>query len=49
MPPMNCERAVRGFTIRPAAKTPSNLVTSTSPVSSSTATSANCAPNARIA
>ena len=33
MPPMNCERAVRGLMIRPAAKTPSSRGTRISPVS----------------
>ena len=46
MPPMSCERAVRGLTIRPAANTPSMRGTRTSPVSASTRTSANWAPNA---
>ena len=36
MPPMNCERAVLGLMIRPAANTPSRRGTRTSPVSAST-------------
>ena len=36
MPPRSCERAVRGFTMRPAANTPSSRGTRTSPVSTST-------------
>ena len=35
MPPMNCDRAVFGLTIRPHAKTPVARVTRTSPVSTS--------------
>ena len=46
MPPMNCERAVVGLMIRPAANTPSSRGTRTSPVSASTRTSANWAPKA---
>ena len=46
MPPMNCERAVFGLMMRPAAKTPSMRGTRTSPVSTSTRTSANWAPKA---
>ena len=46
MPPISCERAVRGLTIRPAANTPSSRGTRSSPVSMSTRTSTNCAPNA---
>ena len=46
MPPMSCERAVSGLTMRPAANTPSIRGTRTSPVSASTRTSANWAPKA---
>ena len=45
MPPMNCDLAVTGTTMRPAANTPSSRGTRTSPVSASTLTSANWAPN----
>ena len=45
IPPMNWEEASWGATMRPAAKTPSSRGTRTSPVSASTLTSANCAPN----
>src|SRR5256884_595855 len=48
MPPRNCERAVFGLTMCPAAKTPSSRGTRTSPVSSLTRTSANWAPKACI-
>ena len=44
MPPMSCDRAVRGLMTRPAANTPSSRGTRTSPVSTFTRTSANCAP-----
>ena len=46
IPPMNCERAVLGLRMRPAANTPVSLGTRTSPVSASTRTSANWAPKA---
>ena len=42
--PIACDRAVFAFNIRPAVKTPSMRRSRTSPVSASTATSANCAP-----
>ena len=48
MPPTNCERAVRGLMIRPAAKTPSSRGTRISPVSTFTRASTNCAPKADI-
>ena len=44
--PRSCERAVFGLMMRPAAKTPSNRGTRTSPVVTLTRTSANCAPKA---
>ncbi len=44
MPPMSWLRAVSGLMIRPAAKMPSIRRTRTSPLVTSTATSANCAP-----
>ena len=46
IPPSAWERASRGLTIRPAAKTPSSRVTRSSWVAESTETSANCAPYA---
>ena len=46
MPPMNCERAVFGLMTRPTANTPSTRLRRTSPLSASTRTSTNCAPNA---
>jgi len=49
MPPRNCERAVRGLTIRPAAKTPSARGTVISPVPGSISASTNWAPNACLA
>ena len=49
MPPMNCERAVRGLTMRPAEKTPSMRSSRISPVSSLMLTCAKCAPNECIA
>ena len=44
MPPMNCERAVRGLTTRPTENIPNIRGTRISPVSTSTCTSAKCAP-----
>ena len=46
MPPMNWERAVFGLMTRPTANTPSTRLRRTSPLSASTRTSTNCAPNA---
>ena len=46
MPPMSCERAVFGLITRPTAKTPSTRERRISPLSASTRTSTNCAPNA---
>ena len=46
MAPMSCDLASVASRIRPAANTPSGRATRTSPVSASTRTSANCAPNA---
>ena len=48
MPPSSCERPVFALIMRPTANTPSMRGTRTSPVSASTRTSANCAPNACI-
>jgi hypothetical protein len=44
IPPINWERAVLAFRMRPGAKTPSMLRSRISAVSASTPTPANCAP-----
>ena len=46
IPPISCDRAGAGLTMRPAAKTPSSRGTRTSPVSASTRASTNWAPKA---
>jgi hypothetical protein len=49
IPPISCDLACAGLTMRPAANTPSSRGTRTSPVSASTRTSANWAPKAYLA
>ncbi|GDY41596.1 hypothetical protein SANT12839_024780 [Streptomyces antimycoticus] len=49
IPPMSWERAVLGLMTRPTSNIPSSRVTRSSPVSSSTRTSANWAPKLCIA